>query len=306
MTHRPKHIAEYVLFRGLAGFLRILPHRAALCAGCGLAGFMHFVLRFRKKQAMERLKEVLGDRYTPQEMKRIAWISFRNMVFNCVEGLRMDRYEDTSFDTWIDLQEVLETIREHNAQDRGVIAVLAHTGNWDLGTRIVGLNGIPAVYIARSQSNLLTYGYFHRIRSKAGIRVEDRDDPSLVRKVIRHLNAGRMLGVMVDLRAKHPSPGLVFLGKEAHIAGGIGLIARKSNAIVLPITMLREGWFKHRWILNEPVQSNPKLSGKEDRKHITQHCLDQLSPSILEHPEQYFWYNKRWVLQPFPTKKDAE
>jgi Kdo2-lipid IVA lauroyltransferase/acyltransferase len=306
MKVRFKHRVEYALFLGFARLLRVLPHRAALCAGCGLAAIVHFIFGFRRKEALKRLEEVFGHRYSHKEMKRIAWVSFRNIVFNGVEALRLDRYKKAWFETCFNHREVLEEVTARTAQGQGVIVVLTHTGNWDLSSRVAELNGIPAVYIARSQSNPLTYGYFHRVRTKAGILIEDRDDPSIIRKVIRHLNEGRMLGVMVDLRARTPSPGLKFLGQEAHIAGGLGLIARKSNAIVLPISIARKGWFKHQWTLNEPIQSDSALPGKVDRQRIMQHCLDQLSPMILTDPEQYFWYNKRWVLQPFPSEPETE
>jgi lauroyl/myristoyl acyltransferase len=27
--------------------------------------------------------------------------------------------------------------------------------------------------------------------------------------------------------------------------------------------------------------------------------LDDLGREVLAHPESYFWFNKRWVLEPF-------
>jgi lauroyl/myristoyl acyltransferase len=35
---------------------------------------------------------------------------------------------------------------------------------------------------------------------------------------------------------------------------------------------------------------------------LLQGCLDDLGSEVLRRPESYFWFNKRWVLQP---KEDA-
>ena len=31
---------------------------------------------------------------------------------------------------------------------------------------------------------------------------------------------------------------------------------------------------------------------------MTRELLNVLSPFILQYPDQYFWFNKRWVLEP--------
>ena len=34
----------------------------------------------------------------------------------------------------------------------------------------------------------------------------------------------------------------------------------------------------------------------EDRRRIMQAVMDRLGESVRAHPENYFWFNKRWVL----------
>jgi len=79
MKHRPKHIVEYILLRGLLGVVNILPNRAGLTIGWLIGAFFFHVLRYRRDKALSRLKEVFGDRFTEKERQRIAWHSFRNI-----------------------------------------------------------------------------------------------------------------------------------------------------------------------------------------------------------------------------------
>ena len=37
---------------------------------------------------------------------------------------------------------------------------------------------------------------------------------------------------------------------------------------------------------------------KEDIKRMMNDLMAQFTEAIKAHPEQYFWYNKRWVLDP--------
>jgi hypothetical protein len=48
-------------------------------------------VRFRRTEAERRIAAVFPDR-TPREVRRIAWLSLRNMTFNAVELARARRH----------------------------------------------------------------------------------------------------------------------------------------------------------------------------------------------------------------------
>jgi len=88
MKHKPKHIAEYVALVLLSGLVRILPLRAALGLGWLFAAGSHFIGRVHVERTRGRIWEVFGDRYTDKEVRRIAWIAWRNLCFNAIDALR--------------------------------------------------------------------------------------------------------------------------------------------------------------------------------------------------------------------------
>jgi len=61
---------------------------------------------------------------------------------------------------------------------------------------------------------------------------------------------------------------------------------------------LRSGWTRHKWHLLEPVYPDPSLEKRADWYRMTQEIMTRFSNLVRRHPEQYFWYNKRWVLDP--------
>jgi lauroyl/myristoyl acyltransferase len=46
------------------------------------------------------------------------------------------------------------------------------------------------------------------------------------------------------------------------------------------------------------LRPNPELSRKEDSVRLTRETMALLDAAIKKTPEHWFWYNKRWILQP--------
>jgi KDO2-lipid IV(A) lauroyltransferase len=106
------------------------------------------------------------------------------------------------------------------------------------------------------------------------------------------------MAILLDLRARTPAMSLEFLGHEANIAGGVGLIAWLSGAAVLPCRVVRKGWTRHEVeVLDEILVDRSADKGAEIER-ITREALSTLSAQVMRAPEQYFWFNRRWVLEP--------
>ena len=304
MKYRPKHIAEYLLLRAFMFPIAVLPYRVALALGAGLAWLAHFVFRFRTDEARARIKEVFGDRYSDAEVKKLAWHAMRDTAFHFVEHVRMPKVNET----WLkkhapSLYTFYEDIQKLKEQQPVIIAVV-HMGNWDLAGVGLEILGLSSFFIMREQRNPLTNNFINKMRTVRGSQVIERDDRKLYHKVIEYLGQGQTMAILVDLRSASPALDAQFLGKPANIATGVGRMAKQANAIVIPCAILRHGWTQHEWKTLDPIYPDPELSKKEDGNRITQLALDQLSEQVLARPDLFFWFNKRWVLQPLRQDKD--
>jgi hypothetical protein len=70
--YRPAHIVEYGVLRVQAAFLNALPYRAALTTAWILAGLTHWVFQFRRREALRRIRLVLGDSVSARKVRSIA------------------------------------------------------------------------------------------------------------------------------------------------------------------------------------------------------------------------------------------
>ena len=82
----------------------------------------------------------------------------------------------------------------------------------------------------------------------------------------------------------------------ADLPTGMARFAREAGVPIIPQLVLRNGWSRHSWQAFEPIAPDPALDEKQDLQRMTQYVMDCFSHAIREHPDQYFWFNKRWVL----------
>jgi KDO2-lipid IV(A) lauroyltransferase len=300
--NRPKHIAEYFALLAVAGPVRLLPYRAALALAWVLAFVAFHLVRWRRAQAVARIREVFGGQFTSHQIRRIAWISMRNLFFNAAEAMRLngitrewvERHTDTA-----DVEKIRPVVK-----GGGSILVVPHTGSWDLAGVAGHLFELPMFIIVGRQKNPLADAFVNKMRGTTGIETIPRDSTAL-RGTIRRLKDGKMLTFMTDLRSKTPGVKAQFLGKEANLVAGMGMFARMADVPIIPAVVTRRGWTHHVWRVFDPVYPDASLERDADVQRMTQHVMNIFDAAIRAEPEQYFWYNKRWVLDPIDTSKPA-
>ncbi len=303
MMYRPKHLLEYGALRFISALVNLLPYRVALGFGWGLAWVGHRVVRFRAAEARRRIREVFGASKSDREIRRIAWISFRNLCFNVVEDMRVPRLTKAWIDRHMDTAEI-DPALALNKSGKGVILAIPHSGNWDLAGAAAEMRGVPIFVIYAPQRNPLADRWLNRVRSKSGIETVSRES-SVLKHVIRKLREGKALAFPTDLRSRTPGILVRFLGKTANVGAGMGVFARQANVPVFPAFLSRIGWTRHRWAFFEPIYPDETLPKEQDWQRMTQRVMDIYDRAIREQPEQYFWYNKRWILDPLDVSTSS-
>jgi KDO2-lipid IV(A) lauroyltransferase len=178
-------------------------------------------------------------------------------------------------------------------------------GAWELPGRAMTLRGVPFFSVAGKQRNPLFDDYLNTTREKSGMPILMRG-ASTLKDIIRRLKAGQMLAILPDVRMRTEAVKVRFLGKEANIGGGMAMFARHANVPIFPVIVTRVGWTKHVAKVYPPVWSDPALDKEADIQQMSQKVMDIVSDAILSQPEQWFWYNKRWVLEPVEEDGKSE
>lgn len=302
MKYRLKHIVEYALVRFLFGLVCLMPYRMALGFGWVLARLAYMFAKKRVTEAKRRIREVFGEQYSEHEVTTIAWISLRNVFFNAVELMRLPVMPAEAYIKNLTIHgEAFSELKEKALNGRGAVATIPHMGNWDLSGLIFHKLGVPVFFLTGVQKNPLTDRFLQNMRNSTGVETIPRTERSLLRKVVRNIKSGQVLAIMSDLRSREPGVEVDFLGGRANLAGGVVAFSQMAGVPVYPVVLRREGWTKYVWEYYDCVEFRSDADKTEERQRVMQEVINIYDSSVRKHPEQYFWYNKRWILDPLET-----
>ncbi len=299
MTVRPGHVVEYAALRVIGGVLNLLPYRAALAAGWVLALIGFHLVRFRRREAERRIRAVFGKRFAAREVRQIAWTSFRNLIFTSVEILRSPRMTLAHFDDISDSAGFFEVMGRQKETGKGAVIAFPHMGSWELPGRALLLRGMPVFSVAGKQKNPLFDRYLNATREKMGVPIVMRGSADL-RTILTRLKGGGFFAILPDVRVAGEGVRVHFLGGEANVGSGMAVFARHTDVPIYPLIMRRIGWARHEARIHPPIQPDPALDKSADIQRMTRRVLDIVDQAIREDPGQWFWYNKRWILDPVP------
>ena len=302
---RFKHRMEYGFVLILGFFLAHAPYRLALLKAWILAWIAHWVYGYRKSDARSRIREVFPH-LSHREVSRIAWRSWRNFIFNCVEMFRLHHVTESWIERHVIGQaQAREFILNHCKTGVGAVIASPHMGAAEMAAVVMQRFGVPVFLITGRQKNPLVDRRLNDMRAATQIPLIQKGT-SLLRSVIRRLSRGEVLAFLADLRGKKGGIIVDFLGKTASVAPGMAMFAKQTRVPILPATMTRVGWTRHRLEFLDPVWPDTELGKAEDQQRMTQLVFNDIDAAIRREPEQWFWFNKSWILAPVPEQDKLE
>ena len=302
MRYRFHHLLEYGALRVAAACLNALPYRAALAVACLFAAAAFHLFRFRRRETARRIREVFGADFPAGQVRRIAWLSLRNMAFNAVEMMRAPSIDREWIDRHVSgfgdhIPVVKDVIEKHG----GAVIAVPHMGNWDLAGWACHRYGVRMFSVAAKQKNPLVNAWINRQR-ESGMTVLERGGGTL-KQVIKLLRGGNAFAILPDVRVYTPDIQIPFLGAAANVGRGMAMFAIAAKVPVILAVWRREGWTRHGFDYFPPIFPDPSLGKDQDARRITGAVLARVDAAIRQMPGQWFWYNKRWVLA--PVREDA-
>ncbi|MDP3786373.1 MAG: hypothetical protein Q8R05_02340, partial [Candidatus Omnitrophota bacterium] len=136
-------MADYILYlivKVEAFLLRLLPLRLSLWVGRSFGSAIYYLFGKRKQVAYANLRAAFRGRYTPAQLNRIIKKIYQNLSQSFVELLRLPCLDEAYVKKYIkvegaDVDKVRKALKE---DDKGVIYLTAHFGNWELSSLVGG------------------------------------------------------------------------------------------------------------------------------------------------------------------------
>jgi KDO2-lipid IV(A) lauroyltransferase len=285
---------QYLFVKGFSFFINLLPEGVALWIGRQFGRAAYHLVRERQKVVFQNLRIAFGREKSDEDLRTIAKRVFQNLGMTAVEFFRIPRMDLETFKRKVEIEGVEVLKRVLDNRKKGGFLLLSHFGNWELMARSAKILGLSISVIAKPiKKNPWMDRMVTGIREEMGLQVIPAEKAS--RKVMRALSENRLIGILIDQRAKRSEGIWVdFFGKKAPTTPALSVLAMRTGAPVIPVFMVRNGYGKHRLIFKEPLDLVDTGDIKRDIEVNTQRMNQTLESMIRQYPDQWFWVHRRW------------
>lgn len=187
-----------------------------------------------------------------------------------------------------------DTIVGWTKEDRPIIALTAHTGNWDLLAAYAIARGIPISTVGKEARNPNVQVVLRSMREAYGVDTIWRSDKSGVKRIVSCFKERRVMAALIDQDTRVDSVFIPFFGTPAKTPAALIELGKRYNARFVSAFIVRTKGTKFT-IHTSELDDSQGVEGILTQYH--QH-LEQV---IRAHPDQWVWFHKRWRSVPFGT-----
>jgi len=187
----------------------------------------------------------------------------------------------------------IEHFREALRRKRGVIAVSAHLGAWELGMQALPcVFGLHLTAVAKKFKSNWLENWIHSVRTRFGNAILYKKDS--LADMTKILRGGGILAILIDMARRKDGVDVLFFGKKATATPAVAMLAIRCRAAVLPTFCIREPDGRIGIHAGPEVEMRRTKDLRADLVTNTQRITDVVEAMVRRYPEQWFWLMRRW------------
>jgi len=272
----------------------LIPYTFALKLGRYLGKLLYIILGRYRNLSKSHLKLAFAGSKSRKEISEIAEAVFINLSMGFSEILSLPKIRHR-LDELIDV-EGIEKIDNVLKEGRGVVAITAHLGNWELLPMYFAYKGYPSSIVARPIYYEKYDEWVSFLRKSMGVNVIYRTESP--KKLLRLLKNNELVGIVPDQDVDSIEGVFVdFFGRKAYTPIAPVRLAMAAGCPIVPIFITR-GDKKHTISVEDPIWIE---KGQDRDKAVllyTQKWSDVVESYINRYPGQWVWMHKRWKTRP--------
>ena len=289
-------MAEYALLRIACAVVNAVPYPLACAWARGIAWVLVNVFGFRRKRTFGRIRGCFPEK-SAGEVRRIAVMSLANVLTSAVEMIRASSLDRKWIEKHVkDVHVYAERLKSIADEGKGVVIMVPHSGNWYMAAWAMARCGVPLFAIAAKQRNPYIDAWMNRQYGE-GLDVVERGSARVMAEIKARLSKGQCFAILPDLRVPAKDVQVPFLNGVANVSHGGASFATAVGAPVVVAIMRRENG-KHVFDHLGTLRPDPEKPRKDEAVRLTREAMALLDDAVKKTPEHWFWYNKRWILQP--------
>jgi len=182
--------------------------------------------------------------------------------------------------------------RERN---KGVLLLTPHLGDWEFGGPWLAHQGVSLQVITLAEPG----NDFTKLRqaSRARWNIETiviRDDPFAFVEVIRRLESGATVALLIDRPPSPTATTVELFGRPFNASIAASELARASGCALVPVYIVRSSRAYCAHVLPELNYDRLALRDREARRELTQRMMTLFEPAIRQHLDQWYHFVPIW------------
>jgi KDO2-lipid IV(A) lauroyltransferase len=255
-----------------------------------VAMLVHKLAKERNRIIQANLNFAFGDELSLHEKKEIEEYCYKNLALNLLQVMENKRNTTKGLSKQITFEN-REMVDLYLSQNRPIIFISAHHGNWEIGAASLAALITPITSIYKGLDNNAFNPYLLEARTRHRLNLVEKN--GAIKHLARALKNGECVSLLIDQSSNVKSGVKVnFFNHPTYHTSAAAQLSRKYNApiIALYIDTNDEKNYTIRFV--EPIE----VTGDDEQAIIdaTQRQVDDLEKVIRDNPKFWFWCHKRW------------
>lgn len=239
------------------------------------------------------MRHVLGPDATDAQVNRLARHCARNAGRYYADVVGMHRMNVHKFYEHDLRLEGIEYVREAQAQGRGVVLASAHYANPEFATQGLAAAGIEVFALVEPLRPPELGRLMYSLRNVHGHHYEEATFKG-VKAALDWLRAGGVLAILIDRDIQKRGIELELCGAKARFPTGAVDLAMRTNSVLIPGWVRREGGFKVHAVIGPPLDLVQAGSHDENMRVNTQALLNLFEEHLKRDPGQWSVLDRIW------------
>ena len=241
---------------------------------------------------LRRIHQHNGTVLSQRALRALARENFLNFAKYLVDFFHFLHLDRERADRLINFGMVPNVFDELLAKGKGVIALSAHLGNWELGAGALAQRGYPFNVVALWQPDPKLNELYQSYRTNRGVRPIQFGRAA--RECIAALRRGEIVAVLGDRDYTGGRQTVNFFGQPARLPDGPAKLALTTGAPILPVFMVRVEGDRFSYVLGDPIWADRQRDTVAD---IAERVASALEKVISAHSEQWYLFHDLWNVE---------
>lgn len=283
------------LFDVFSFFLNHIPQIFLKLFGKGMAFFWYWCIPLRINLILDNLRKAFPEK-SERDIKQLAQQNLCHYIFLCFEFIQLRTLSLEEFKNRVVIEN-REFLDEALKENRGVLGLTAHLGNFEWAAAVAPLHDISLHIIVRKMKSQFFEYIISQQRKKVGLELIEAKNS--MPHILSLLAQNKIVGFIFDQHRSPPGGVYVdFFNRPAATTKGLVALVERSNAVVLPIYGYRTNLGRMVIKIAPPISYKRVGTHEENIYTNTQVYSYAIEQMVRQHPEQWFWIHRRWKGHP--------